>query len=60
MLGRKSVEFELTKVQLLDISRGLSFLHSLEIVHGDLKGVRLRVFPATLLSVVISPFPISG
>ena len=32
------------RVQLLDISRGLSFLHSLEIVHGDLKGVRLSSF----------------
>ena len=31
--------FGLMRVQLLDISRGLSFLHSLEIVHGDLKGV---------------------
>ena len=30
---------------MLDISRGLSFLHSLEIVHGDLKGVRLGPFP---------------
>jgi len=29
------------RLQMLDISRGLSFLHSLEIVHGDLKGVRL-------------------
>lgn len=36
---------ELTRLQLLDISRGLSFLHSLEIVHGDLKGVRLGCFP---------------
>ena len=35
----------LTRVQLLDISRGLSFLHSLEIVHGDLKGVCLVFFP---------------
>ena len=31
--------FGLMRVQLLDISCGLSFLHSLEIVHGDLKGV---------------------
>ena len=36
--------FELTRVQLLDVGRGLSFLHFLEIVHGDLKGVRLDSF----------------
>ena len=36
--------FELMRVQLLDINRGLSFLHSLEIVHGNLKGVRLGCF----------------
>ena len=33
----------LIKIQLLDISRGLSHLHSLDIVHGDLKGVRLNL-----------------
>jgi len=38
---RERVRFELTRVQLLDISHGLSFLHSLDIVHGDLKGVRV-------------------
>jgi len=32
------------RLQLLDISRGLSFLHSLEVAHGDLKGVRLDFF----------------
>jgi len=32
------------RIQLLDISRGLSFLHSLEIVHGDLKGVGVDFF----------------
>ena len=36
---RSRTGLELTRLQLLDISRGLSFLHSLEIVHGDLKGV---------------------
>ena len=36
--------FELMRVQLLDINCGLAFLHSLEIVHGDLKGVRLNCF----------------
>ena len=45
---RRQVELciglELTKLQLLDITRGLSFLHSLEIVHGDLKGVRTGFF----------------
>ena len=40
-LGIRTRLLELTKPQLLDISRGLTFLHSLEIVHGDLKGVRL-------------------
>ena len=43
-LTRKCVGFRLTQVQLLDISCGLSFLHSLNIVHGDLKGVRLGFF----------------
>ena len=47
-LVRRQVELytglELTKLQLLDITRGLSFLHSLEIVHGDLKGVRTGFF----------------
>ena len=41
VLGRKRFESELTRVQLLDISRGLSFLHSIEIIHGDLKGVSI-------------------
>lgn len=36
--------FELTELQLFDICSGLSFLHSLEIVHGDLKGVRIGFF----------------
>ena len=40
MLAQKCVWFTLTRVQLLDISSGLSFLHSLEVVHGDLRGVR--------------------
>jgi len=44
-LARKRIKFWLTRVQLLDISLGLSFLHSLEIVHGGLKGVRLGFFP---------------
>ena len=43
-VGSKVYWVELTRVQLLDICRGLSFLHSLEIVHGDLKGVRLGFF----------------
>jgi serine/threonine protein kinase len=30
--------------QLLDTLRGLAFLHSLKIVHGDIKGVRAFVF----------------
>ncbi|KAF9789355.1 kinase-like domain-containing protein [Thelephora terrestris] len=35
---------EVSRLQLLlDISRGLSFLHSLEIVHGDLKGANILV-----------------
>lgn len=42
-------ESELTKSQLLDISYGLSFLHCLGIMHGDLKGVRFGSSP--LLSV---------
>ena len=56
---QKYVGFELTQTQLLDISRGLSFLHSLEIVHGDLKGVCLGFFPGTPQSAALSPFPIS-
>ena len=44
MLARKFIGFGLTQVQLLDISRGLSFLHSHEIVYGDLQGVRLDFF----------------
>ena len=36
---RKCSGFDLMRVQSLDVGRGLSFLHSLEIVHGDLKGV---------------------
>ena len=39
-----SAGLELKQVQLLDVSRGLSYLHSLEIVHGGLKGVRLSFF----------------
>ena len=46
---------ELTRVQLLDISRGLSFLHSLEIVHGDLKGVRPIFFPCHTRSPSTTP-----
>ncbi|KAF9641932.1 kinase-like protein [Thelephora ganbajun] len=35
---------ETSRLQLLlDISRGLSFLHSLEIVHGDLKGDNILI-----------------
>jgi len=41
MLVRKCTGLQLTQFQLLDISNGLSYLHSLEIVHGDLKGVRI-------------------
>ena len=44
VLTQKCVGIELTQAQLLDISRGLLFLHSLEIVHGDLKGVCLCFF----------------
>ena len=51
------VEFELTRVQLLDISRGLSFLHTLEIVHGDLKGVCLGLFPCHALVNSIHHLP---
>ena len=47
-------ELELTRLQLLDISHGLSFLHSLEIVHGDLKGVRLVPLSGTRPQLVAS------
>jgi len=40
VLTRSYIGLGLTRVQLLDISCGLAYLHSLEIVHGDLKGVR--------------------
>ena len=38
------IGLELTRIQLLDISNGLSFLHSVDIVHGCLKGVRPSFF----------------
>jgi len=59
--SRSCTGLELTGLQLLDISRGLSFLHSLEIVHGDLKGVRLGYFLRWSASTgSFSPSPISG
>ena len=60
VLARKYIGLKLTQVQLLDIGRGLSCLHSLEIVHGNLKGVRLGSFFATPRSAPISQPPISG
>jgi hypothetical protein len=31
--------------QILDIIAGLRYLHELELAHGDLKGVRVRLAP---------------
>jgi len=58
--AREHIGFELTQFQLLDISRGLSFLHALEIVHGDLKGVRFNLFPRIPRLVEFSPSPTPG
>jgi serine/threonine protein kinase len=38
----------LTGLQLVGITDGLGYLHSSEVIHGDLKGVR-GVYPAVLL-----------
>ena len=32
----------LTKMQLIGVARGLCYLHSNEVIHGDLKSVRGR------------------
>ena len=37
----------LTGLQLVGVARGLGYLHSNEVVHGDLKSVR-EVYPAAL------------
>ena len=55
VLTQSYTSLGLTRVQLLDISRGLAFLHSLEIVHGDLKGVRNHFCLGWARIGVISP-----
>ena len=42
-------ELKLMQTQLLGISRGSTFLHSFEIVYGDLKGARLSFFLCYIL-----------
>jgi len=52
LVGRQAQRYtglELTQLSLLDTSHGLSFLPSLGIVHGDLKGVRISFSPAAYL-----------
>ena len=40
--------------QLLDVAKGLNYLHSIRMVHGDLKGVRElpRHYPNPLTDVI--------
>ena len=53
--------------QLLGVTRGLGYLHSNEVVHGDLKGVRwihpplprLTTLPRKTLSSIRSAIPVS-
>ena len=30
-------------IQLVDVARGLKYMHDLHVVHGDLKGVQINV-----------------
>lgn len=46
--------FILTLRQLLDICHGLQFLHSHDVIHGDLKGV--CVFNVSLMNTICSCF----
>ena len=52
-LTRSHIRARLTKLQMLDISCGLSFLHTRGIVHGALRGVRSSRFLHRPLAVVI-------
>ena len=50
--------FILTLRQLLDICHGLQFLHSHDVIHGDLKGVSLQRFPSECDRFMMSLFPL--
>lgn len=60
VLTQTYARLELTRLQLLDTSRGLSFLRSEDIVHEGLKGVRLCFFLRLAAVGSISPSPTSG
>ena len=40
--------------QLLDIAEGLGFLHSHNVIHGDLKGVRMGVCCSVPMLIMVS------